>query len=88
MTKLKELLSGWKTYLTALSTVVAAAIAYSNGALADKELIAAIVGSILACTVKGATAKAENAAKDAVEAAKTAEFAANKPKPKAKKSKK
>lgn len=50
-------LSGKKTYLVALSAIIAAISAYAAGAITVVELVAAILAALGTCTLRAAVTK-------------------------------
>lgn len=54
---IKEMLSGKKTYLVALSGIIGAILAFSNGQIDATKAIELIIEAILACTVRAGITK-------------------------------
>jgi hypothetical protein len=52
MNQVRSWLSGKKTYLVAASAIVAAVIAYADGATDTWQTVTAIFGALLACTIR------------------------------------
>ena len=52
LNKIKEWLKGKKTYLTAVTTIIGALVAYGEGIVGLEATIQAIVTAILAMTIR------------------------------------
>lgn len=59
MSKILEFLKGKKTYCVAIAAIAAAVAAYSSDAMTAKELVEAIVGAVLAMTIRAGVAKTQ-----------------------------
>lgn len=57
--KLKTLLSGKKTYLAAIVTILGVLISWVNGSVEDIEAIKLIIDAILAMTIRAGVAKVQ-----------------------------
>jgi hypothetical protein len=57
MSKVQAFLSGKKTYLVAVASILAIIIAYANGAMDSTAAIKAIIEAILAITIRAGVSK-------------------------------
>lgn len=55
--KLKDLLSGKKTYLIGLGAILTALVAYSSGDLSIVQLVQSIVAAVMAMTIRAGVTK-------------------------------
>lgn len=58
LAKIKEFLTGRKTYLVGIAAIIGVLIAYANGTMEAMEAIKAIVEAILAMTIRAGVATA------------------------------
>ena len=55
--KIRNLLSGKKTYLIALGAIIGVLVSFSNGSVEVVEAIKLIIEAILACTIRAGVSK-------------------------------
>lgn len=58
LSKVRDFLSGRKTYLVAFSAILGVIIAWTNGSMSDIETVKAIIEAILAVTIRAGIQKA------------------------------
>ena len=56
---MRAFLSGKKTYLVSVGAIIAALVAWSQGTIETAQLVEAIIGAVLAMTIRAGVAKAE-----------------------------
>ena len=60
--KIKDFISGYKTYFICLIAIVGALVAWSEGAMSTVELYQAIVAALAGITIRAAVTKSGNPA--------------------------
>lgn len=57
MTKIRETLKGWKTYLVCIAAIIGVAVLWADGGLSHLEAVEGIVKALFGITLRAGIAK-------------------------------